>query len=233
MMAKPGQPKLNKGALFIAQAAIILLNVSISAAILFISAGQTNWQAGWAYIGAYLLFRWISAYLVAAGRKDISMPEKGAIWDKVLSQAFGFSHPVTLIIAGLEFRFFYPLSLMPAFIQISGMALLLFSFGLMAWAQKANPYYGYDVPGQEKWEQEIINKGPYELIRHPGNLGLLLLAIARPVVLGSVFGLIPGAIAVMLILLQTYFEDRALQNGVPGYDDYAKTVNYRLFEYLW
>lgn len=232
-MAEPEKPKLNKYALFIAQAAVILLNVSISAAILFIAAGEINWRAGWAYLIAYLFFNWISAYLSASGRRDVSMSEKGAIWDKALSGTFRLTHPATLIMAGLEYRFFYPLTLMPAFVQISGMALLLFSFGLITWAQKANPYYGYDIPRQEKWDQEIIKHGPYEFIRHPGNAGMLLLAIARPVVLGSVFGLIPGAFAAFLVVLQTFFEDRALINGVPGYDDYAKKVKYRLFEYLW
>lgn len=233
MTTEPGQAQPNSRALFIARAAVILVNVAISAAILFISAGQTSWPAGWVYLSSYLFFNWTSAYLSISGRKEISMPEKGARWDRALSQAFRLSHPVTLILAGLEFRFFSPYSLMPAFIQTGGFVLLLFSFGLIAWARKVNPYYGYEVPRQEKWEQEIITNGPYEFIRHPGNSGLILLAVARPVALGSVYALIPGVFGVLIILLQTFFEDRALTNGVPGYSDYAKGVKYRLFEYLW
>ena len=89
------------------------------------------------------------------------------------------------------------------------------------------------MPMDEKREQTIVTTGPYQFIRHPGYLGLFMLALAHPLVLGSLLGLAPGIIGALIIVILTAHEDRTLQSGVAEYKLYAQTVRYRLFEGIW
>jgi protein-S-isoprenylcysteine O-methyltransferase Ste14 len=46
--------------------------------------------------------------------------------------------------------------------------------------------------------------------------------------LGSVWTLIPAAVATIIGVIRTALEDRTLQEELPGYRDYAQRVRYRL-----
>jgi protein-S-isoprenylcysteine O-methyltransferase Ste14 len=54
-----------------------------------------------------------------------------------------------------------------------------------------------------------------------------------PLLFGSWWALVPVLVAIPLIGLRTYLEDRTLQAGLPGYLDYAKQVRYRIFPGVW
>jgi protein-S-isoprenylcysteine O-methyltransferase Ste14 len=60
-----------------------------------------------------------------------------------------------------------------------------------------------------------------------------MLALARPLMLGSLLGLAPGILGAIIILLRTALEDHTLQKTVDGYKAYAQTVRHRLFEGIW
>ena len=46
--------------------------------------------------------------------------------------------------------------------------------------------------------------------------------------LGSVWTLIPAAVATIISVIRTVLEDQTLQEELPGYRDYAQQVRYRL-----
>jgi protein-S-isoprenylcysteine O-methyltransferase Ste14 len=54
-----------------------------------------------------------------------------------------------------------------------------------------------------------------------------------PLALGSLWALIPAALAVLLIIIRTYLEDATLQKELTGYADYAKKVKFRLLPGIW
>lgn len=65
----------------------------------------------------------------------------------------------------------------------------------------------------------VVYDGPYWLMRHPGYLGGILMALSAPVVLGSYWGLAPGVTVVALVVVRTRLEDRFLPRGaarLPG-----------------
>jgi protein-S-isoprenylcysteine O-methyltransferase Ste14 len=51
---------------------------------------------------------------------------------------------------------------------------------------------------------------------------------SMPLLLGSVWGMVPAAGVVLLVMVRTLLEDRALKNELPGYADYARRVRWRL-----
>ena len=54
-----------------------------------------------------------------------------------------------------------------------------------------------------------------------------------PLAMGSYWGLILVGIGCLTLIVRMVFEDRMLQNELPGYKEYASRVRYRLFPGLW
>jgi protein-S-isoprenylcysteine O-methyltransferase Ste14 len=75
--------------------------------------------------------------------------------------------------------------------------------------------------------------GPYKYVRHPGYSGGLVANFMVPIVLNSVWALLPSLLVGFFLVFRTAFEDRALQEELDGYSDYASHVRYRLIPGVW
>ena len=75
--------------------------------------------------------------------------------------------------------------------------------------------------------------GPYRHVRHPMYVGVITFVICVPLILGSWWGLLPGAGAGFLFVLRTALEDRTLLDKLHGYQDYTSRVRYRLLPGVW
>jgi hypothetical protein len=64
--------------------------------------------------------------------------------------------------------------------------------------------------------QRVTSTGPYALVRHPLYPGALLLILAMPVALGSLWGLFLSVIAILLLITRILDEERALSVGPFG-----------------
>jgi protein-S-isoprenylcysteine O-methyltransferase Ste14 len=51
--------------------------------------------------------------------------------------------------------------------------------------------------------------------------------------LGSLYGLVPGAAAAILMVVRTSLEDRMLQSELAGYREFVRDVRYRLCPGVW
>jgi protein-S-isoprenylcysteine O-methyltransferase Ste14 len=61
----------------------------------------------------------------------------------------------------------------------------------------------------------------------------LVLFIGMPLWLGSWIGLAIGVAFTVLLAVRAVFEERTLARELPGYDDYAQRVRYRLIPFVW
>ena len=68
---------------------------------------------------------------------------------------------------------------------------------------------------------------------HPGYAAALALFFGMALALGSLWALLPAALASALLVLRTSWEDRLLQAELSGYADYAGRVRWRLLPGLW
>ncbi len=57
--------------------------------------------------------------------------------------------------------------------------------------------------------------------------------ISAPIVLGSLYGLVPASFIIALLIVRTYLEDTTLKKELIGYADYAKKVPARLIPKVW
>lgn len=74
----------------------------------------------------------------------------------------------------------------------------------------------------------VCDSGPYRIVRHPGYAGNIPPLLGIVLALGSVWALVPAAVALIVAVIRTALEDRTLLEELPGYRDYAQRVRYRL-----
>jgi protein-S-isoprenylcysteine O-methyltransferase Ste14 len=64
-------------------------------------------------------------------------------------------------------------------------------------------------------------------------LGIVVTFLALPLVLASWWSSIPAAIIVGLFVYRTNREEQMLRAGLPGYEDYARRVRFRILPGVW
>jgi protein-S-isoprenylcysteine O-methyltransferase Ste14 len=114
-----------------------------------------------------------------------------------------------------------------------GAAVYLFGQTIFLRAKYENRFLSSVVRLQKDRGQTVCSTGPYRFVRHPAYVGGILFSLASPIVLGSLWALIPQVIACTALVVRTYLEDRLLQKELDGFADYAKRVRYRLLPGVW
>jgi len=135
-------------------------------------------------------------------------------------------------VAGLDVRFGWARDPSVAW-HLAGAIVLAVGLEVTSWAMLANAYFSTAVRIQSDRGQTVCTTGPYRFVRHPGYVGVILQCISAPILLGSLWALIPGITATVLIVIRTSLEDRTLQAELTGYQDYVRKVRYRLVPGIW
>ena len=102
-------------------------------------------------------------------------------------------------------------------------------FGPLAcWALAENRFFLSVVRIQMDRGHVVCDSGPYRIVRHPGYAGNILPLLGIVLAFGSVWTLIPAAVALIITVIRTVLEDQTLQEELSGYREYARRVRYRL-----
>jgi len=222
---------------WIVQAALGFVGYS---AILFLSAGRLDWVWGWVFLGLLaailishvLILVPINPKLLAERSKGICQEDaKG--WDKWIAMfAAGMGTGVSWIVASLDVRFEWSASV-PLALHIGGLVGSILGWALFMWAMGANAFFSEAVRIQEERGHTVVTHGPYRYVRHPGYVGAILALLAMPLLLGSLWALIPAGLAAIGYVVRTALEDRTLQEELDGYEEYAQQTRYRLLPGIW
>jgi protein-S-isoprenylcysteine O-methyltransferase Ste14 len=166
-----------------------------------------------------------------AERSEIKKDTKS--WDILPAILIGRVSPlVILIIAGLDVRFGWSPQV-PLALQIVALGITILGLLVTDWAVVSNKFFSGVVRIQKDRGHTVVSTGPYRYVRHPGYVGAILHNIATPLILSSLWALIPAGLVVCITIIRTAFEDRALQEELDGYKPYAKQVRYRMLPNLW
>jgi protein-S-isoprenylcysteine O-methyltransferase Ste14 len=101
------------------------------------------------------------------------------------------------------------------------------------WATGVNAFFSQVVRIQSERGHTVISSGPYRYVRHPAYVGMILVVMGAPIMLGSWWALIPGVISAALTIIRTALEDKTLQAELPGYVEYSEHTRYRLMPGVW
>ena len=163
-----------------------------------------------------------------AERQNIEKIQSAKAWDKVLAPLMAVSVVFPLVIvAGLDHRYGWS-PVFPPWLMVLGFILISLGYAFAAWALAENRFFSSVVRIQTDRGHAVCDSGPYRIVRHPGYAGSILPLPGIVLALGSVWTLIPAAVALMIAVIRTALEDRTLQEELPGYRDYAQRVRYRL-----
>jgi protein-S-isoprenylcysteine O-methyltransferase Ste14 len=217
---------------------VIFAMFGVEAAILFLAAGRLDWTAAWVYLGMRILATAVfSVYILRTNPEIInergrSNPEKTKPWDKVFGAIYAPTLFIAPLVAGLDaVRFGW--SSVPLVWQIVGGLLMIPAIVLPYWAMAVNPFLVTTVRLQDERGHYVVNVGPYRYVRHPMYSGVLLLSVAAPLLLGSLWMFVPNAVASLAFIIRTALEDRTLQAELPGYADFTRQTRYRLLPGVW
>ncbi len=205
--------------------------------MLFLPAGTLVWHGGWLYVAVFIAFMVVAAVVLWRVNPEIydarSRLRAGAKdWDKVLLCFLVLAMVAIFPVAAIDaVRFGW--SEVPWWGVGVGYVLLLAGLIASAWAEAVNKFFEPMVRIQTDRGHTVIDTGPYAYVRHPGYVGAVLFCAGTALALGSLWALVPAAIATALFVLRTKWEDRTLQEELPGYKQYATRIRYRLLPGVW
>ena len=208
------------------------------AAILFLSSGRLDWWFAWVYLGIFVLGVGVNSYVLLrinpeliAERARQFTPETKK-WDRILATLWGLMSAVSLMVAGLDVRFGWSPQISLT-VQLIAVLFHMFGSAFASWAIVSNAFFAGTVRIQTERGHSVASSGPYRFVRHPGYAGWMISNVAVVVMLGSIWALLPAVIAVLALVARTALEDRMLREELPGYEEYAQRVRYRLVPGVW
>ena len=212
----------------------------IMGSIFFACAGTTDLDQAWIFFIMIQVFYIIGTVVMAVHNPGL-MNIRGArrklkntkSWDNTILPIYGaFGFYIQQALMGLDIgRFEW--SLLDKSWLIPGIVICTISFIINYWAMYVNTHFESNVRIQTDRGHKVIQNGPYRLIRHPGYTSGILFHMSTPLIVGSFYGLIPGLLATITLIIRTSLEDRTLQNELEGYKEYAQKTRYRLIPWIW
>jgi protein-S-isoprenylcysteine O-methyltransferase Ste14 len=232
-----GNRKLNKYGIKVLVGTF--LGPFIQVGLLFISAGRMDIAGGWIYLVVSFVGMFGGIMLVCKTNPELLNhrgqweKKKGTKpWDKFLLIVFGIvGFYILPVVIGLDIRFQW--SYLGIHFTIAGIVFFLIGSVIIHWAMIVNTHFETSVRIQNDRDHKVITAGPYKMVRHPGYVGAILWAVATPLIIGSIVGLIPAVIAGLVLIIRTWLEDKTLHSELNGYVEYAGRVKYRLFPGIW
>jgi protein-S-isoprenylcysteine O-methyltransferase Ste14 len=205
---------------------------------LFLLAGTPAWPAAWAYLVLVVAILGAYSMIVATRHPDLIQertkpPADAKTWDKPFVLVVGAIGPVAMIVVcGLDrrYRWSAPIS---SWMKVAGLLVVAAGGVLSNCAVAANRFFSMVVRIQRDRGHQVVDSGPYRVVRHPGYVGSILTMFGMPLALGSRWGLTHAAMLMLLIVVRTALEDRTLGAELEGYSDYARRVRFRLVPWLW
>ncbi len=206
-------------------------------ALLFGFAGSLNWWNGWALSAVYILWTLGTVIFILPVNPEMlaerSRPKNMKIWDKILLTLMGIFMMALYVIPALDFRLGWSEDL-PLWMQISGLVVAVIGYDIiLVWSMVVNAFFVATVRIQFDRGQQVVSHGPYAFVRHPGYFGTIVMNLAVPFMLNSLWGLIPAMGVIVVLIVRTRLEDETLQAELPGYREYTQIVRYRLLPGIW
>jgi len=208
--------------------------------ILFICGGDIGWWQAWLY-SILIMGSGIGGRMWAekrhpgltAERQNIEIIRKAKAWDKVLAPLMAVSIGYLMVlVAGLDHRFTWSPEF-PLWLIVIGFILISLGYAIAVWALVENRFFYSVVCIQKDRGHVVCDSGPYRFVRHPGYAGNIIGLFGIVLALGSLWALVPAAVASIISVIRTALEDQTLHAELPGYRDYARRVRYRLIPAIY
>lgn len=201
--------------------------------LLFLPAWTLSYPGAWLFIGLLfvpMLLLGTVLFIKSPSllRKRLNNKEKEKTQKGVIALS-GLMFPVGFVVSALDFRFDW--SRVPFLLTVVASVLFLVGYGMYAEVMRENEYLSRTVEVQDG--QRVISTGLYGVVRHPMYLATLFMFLPLPLILGSLWGLIPFAVYPVVTVVRILNEEKILTDELDGYSEYKAKVKYRLIPFVW
>lgn len=217
--------------------ALTIYGCGLMAVLIFPIAKDWGWFEAWAFIITFMGNTIVSYLLINKENPRVlrnrmkvkkeglsALTRKSAGSDKFILPVMGMGFFGAMIIPALDHRFDW--TSIPLGVEMAGLAVLNAGLIIMEIAMLQNAFASKLLDINKG--QKLIDTGLYARVRHPLYSGSILMILALPLALGSLWGVLPAIIATASLLVRINFEEEMLVKGMDGYREYQERVKFKL-----
>lgn len=201
--------------------------------LVFLPAGTLGWWRGWLFMGILFVPMFVAGFVMMAKAPDLlrkrldAREEESEQREVIALSALMFL--ASFVVAGLGHRFGWPE--LPSWASWAGAVVFLVAYALYAEVLRENAYLSRTIEVQEG--QHVVDTGLYGIVRHPMYSVTLFLFLSMPIVLGSAISFVIMLVYLPIIAKRIRNEEKVLEAGLQGYDEYMTRVRWRLVPHVW
>jgi len=219
--------------LFIQAISKFLLGVILVGTLIFWPAGTFAYFNGWLFMGILFVPMFLAGIVMMFVNPDLLKRRLEAKEEQkdqsMVVKLSGLMFLAGFLVAGFGVRFGW--YILPKGVVIGAAIVFLIAYILYAEVLRENTYLSRTIKVEE--DQKVIDTGLYGIVRHPMYSVTLLLFLAMPLVLGSVYSFLIFLVYPFIIAKRIKGEEELLEKELDGYVSYRQNVKYRLIPYIW
>jgi len=209
---------------------------AVMASMLFGAAGTFDYWQAWLFLAVY--FAPSLAVTVYLMRKDPALLAR-----RMSGGPFAEKEPVQKIVMSIVSLGFVGLLVLPAIdhrlgwsqpsplLVLTGDLLVLIGWLGIFLVFRENSFSAATIELSE--QHRVVSTGPYAWIRHPMYSAGLLMLTGIPLALGSGWSVLLVLVLLPALIWRLQDEEKFLARNLSGYDDYQRSVPYRLLPRIW
>ncbi len=219
--------------LFVQAITKYVLGVILVGTLLFLPAGTISYFNGWLLMAILFVPMFLAGIVMMFKNPNLlksrlNAKEKQRDQDLVVKLS-GLMFLAGFMVAGLGVRFDW--YCLPKGVVMAGAVAFLLAYVLYAEVLRENTYLSRTIEVQE--HQTVIDTGLYAVVRHPMYSATILLFLAMPIVLGSVYAFLIFLVYPLIIVKRIKGEEEFLEKELNGYREYEQKVKWRLVPFVW
>lgn len=219
--------------LFFQALAKFFLGLVLVGALLFVPAGTMAYWQAWLFLGILFVPMFVAGIVLMfrnpellRKRLDAKEEQNEQKWVVALS---GLMFLAMFVVAGLNRRFMW--WMLPDWAVYVATALFLLGYALYAEVLRENVWLSRTIEVQE--HQKVVDTGLYGVVRHPMYAATLVLFLAMPLVLASLWSFLIMLFYIPVIAKRIRNEEVVLEQGLEGYKEYKQQVKYKVIPFVW
>ncbi|MBR6425318.1 MAG: isoprenylcysteine carboxylmethyltransferase family protein [Oscillospiraceae bacterium] len=207
--------------------------LALFGALLFVPAGTIRYPNGWLLIIVLFVPMLIAGIVMMFKnpellKKRLNAKEEEKAQKAVIASS-GIMFLAAFVVAGLNFRWKW--FLLPRWAVILGTVIFLLAYAMYAEVLRENTFLSRTVEVQEN--QTVIDTGLYGLVRHPMYSATLFLFLSMGIILGSLLSFAILFLYIPIIAKRMKNEEKVLEEGLEGYQEYKSKVKYKVIPFVW
>ena len=219
--------------LFVQAIGKVLLGIALVGALIFLPAGTWHYPNGWLFLAVLFVPMLVAGVVLMVKHPDLlkkrlNAKESEATQRRVIG-ASALVFVLSFVLSGLCFRF--QRFLVPDWVVWVACGVFLLGYALYGVVIAHNRWLARTVEIQPG--QQLVDRGPYAVVRHPMYTAVVLMFLSIPLILGSWLAFFPFLSFPYILVCRIRNEEQVLTAGLAGYADYKTRVKYRLIPFVW